>query len=207
MFHLNIHENFITFKILSSFDFLSSQEYFDVHDDCQEIRADQKLNELPIAKSFQKVRRLKSFQILYSQTIIFNEKCGCVLVCVPWCEVKAIGPKKAFKSPEKHEDLSKGEPMSWIQTPTTQMQACLHHSWEPGTGELHEVTVLASMLSCFPGFCTPEFYLNHSMCLYPACVWCSHLWMTHFLALFLSICVPAGPHDHKLLGVPPLVPV
>lgn len=83
MFHLNIHENFITFKILSSFDFLSSQEYFDVHDDCQEIRADQKLNELPIAKSFQKVRRLKSFQILYSQTIIFNEKCGCVLVCVP----------------------------------------------------------------------------------------------------------------------------
>lgn len=37
MFHLNIHENFITFKILSSFDFLSSQEYFDVHDDCQKL--------------------------------------------------------------------------------------------------------------------------------------------------------------------------
>lgn len=54
MFHLNIHKNFITFKIISGFDFLSWQESMGMQDHFQKIRANHKFNELLIAKLFQK---------------------------------------------------------------------------------------------------------------------------------------------------------
>lgn len=78
------------------------------------------------------------------------------------------------------------------------MQIPLHlqHSQEACAGASWR-WVLAPVPSCSPAIQTPEFNLSHTMCLYPVCLWCSDLSVTHVLppsaSLFLQVLEPTAP--------------
>lgn len=70
-------------KSACRFDFLCSQESWRMHNDCWEIIAEQNINHLLIAKSFQKSNYKSLFKIFYSKKLL-TEVCGYVVICVFW---------------------------------------------------------------------------------------------------------------------------